>query len=54
MSLNQGEAIILYFFLPNMKFKKLFSNGKNVIFSMDKKERKRKILKLHKVRFSET
>ena len=38
--LNPGEAIILFSFLPNMKLKEKFPKGKNVIFSMDMKERK--------------
>ena len=39
MLLNTSEAIILYRFLPNMKFKKLFPKERKVIFSMDTKER---------------
>ena len=45
----------LYFFLLNMKFKKLFPKERNVFFLVwIRRKEKRKILKLYKVRFSET
>ena len=56
MSLNPGEATILYWFLPNVKFKKLFPNGKKTLYFLlwIRRKGKRKILKLYKVRLSET
>ena len=46
MLLNPIEAIILRcFFFACMKFNKLFPKGRNVIFSMDKKDRETENLK---------
>ena len=45
MSLNPGEVTILYCFLPNIKFKKLFPNEKKMLFFQYGKERKTENLK---------
>ena len=55
MSFNPGEAIILYYcFLPNMKFKIVSKLIKMLFLVWIRRKGKRKILKLYKVRFSDT